>query len=211
MKNLSIALNIVLVIAVTYLYVLHFKGQKHHDTLVSNQTTSDSLKPMLPIIPKDIKASKIVFVNADSLLKNYEGIKMLKKETEMRQTRLESTYKEKAQKLQSDYVELQRKAQAGTINSDQAKAGEEDIMRRKSELDGMEKQLGELADETQKKNAALQNRINRFLVEYNKKSNYNYILSYSANGGNVLLGSDSLDITAEIVNGLNAQFKADKK
>ena len=84
------------------------------------------------------------------------------------------------------------------------------MIKRKQELDGMEHQLAELQAEVQRKNLGIQEKMNKFLKEYNKNGTYQFILSYSVNGGNVLLGADSLDITKEIVSGLNEQYKADK-
>jgi outer membrane protein len=205
-KNLSVSLNIILILAVAYLYFLHFKGGNKP----AAQATNDSVAVHVPVQAKDIKAAKIVYVNADTLFSKYEYVKDLKREAEGKQMRLEGSYKDKAQKLQSDYAELQQKASSGALSSDQAKLAEQDIMRRKGELDNMERQLGDLASETQQKNAVLQDKVNKFLKEYNKNSNYNYILAYTSAGGNVLLASDSLNITNEVVNGLNEQYKSEK-
>ena len=210
MKNISIALNVVLAIAVAYLYYLHFSGNKNGNTSGSKTEVVDTAAAHVPVQPKEIKASKIVYVNADTLFSRYDYVKDLRKEAEGKQSRLESVYKEKAQKLQQDYTELQQKASSGALSSDQAKGAEEDLMKRKAELDGMEKQLGELANETAEKNLLLQNKVNKFLKEYNRNGNYNYILAFTNAGGSVLFGNDSLDITHEVLDGLNIQYKAEK-
>ncbi|MCC6690148.1 MAG: OmpH family outer membrane protein [Bacteroidia bacterium] len=206
MKNFSIVLNVILIAAVGYLYFLHFSGAAQKTILPA----ADSVPVHIPITPKEIKASKIVFVNADSLFSKYEYVKDLRKEAEAKQSRLETIYHTKATKLQQDYTDLQQKASNGSLSSEQAKVAEEDLMKRKAELDGMEKQLGDLADENQRKNLALQEKLNNYLKEYNKAGNYNYILAFTNSGGSVLFGSDSLDITKEILDGLNAQYKAEK-
>ncbi len=210
MKNISLALNVLLVAAVTYLYVLHFSG-KHTLNNQELQTRNDSsITTHVRFDPKQIKASKIVFVNAETLYGKYEYVKELRQEAAAKQNQLEGIYKQKGEKLQQDYAELQQKASQGTLSSDQAKVAEADLMKRKAELDGMEKQLGVLAEETQHKNAVLQDKINQYLRVYNKNGHYNYILSYTSLGGSILLGSDSLDITHEILDGLNEQYKSEK-
>jgi len=206
-KNISIILNVVLTIAVIYLYYLHFAGNKQ---AVPTTSVSDSASVHVPVQPKEIKDSKIVYVNADTLLAKYDYIKDIKAETEGRQSRLENAYREKGEKLQRDYAELQQKAQSGALSSDQAKVAEQQMMTRKAELDGMEKQLRDLAEETQRKSQMLQDKVNKFLREYNKGGQYQYILSYASTGGSVLLGSDKLDVTREILDGLNAQYKEEK-
>lgn len=204
------ALNVVLAMAVAYLYYAHFSGNKNGTATGSTVESTDQPVAHIPVQPKDIKASKIVYVNADTLFSRYDLVKDLRKEAESKQNYLESIYKGKAQKLQEDYTALQQKASNGSLSSDQAKLAEEDLMKRKADLDGMEKQLSDLASETQQKNLVLQDKVNKFLREYNKNGNYNYILAYTNSGGSVLFGSDSLDITREVVDGLNAQYKAEK-
>lgn len=208
MKNLSLTLNVVLVLAVGYLYFIHFSGNKK--TELKAETSSDSVALHVPVQAKDIKAAKIVYVNADSLFSRYEYVKDLKREAEGKQSRLEGAYKTKAQKLQADYNELQQKASTGALSSDQAKVAEQDLLTRKADLEAMERQLGDLANEAQQKNAILQDKVNKFLKEYNKNSNYNFILAYTSGGGSVLLASDSLDITHEVLTGLNEQYKSEK-
>lgn len=210
MKNFSIILNFILTAAVGYLYYQHFSGNKNGDSNGSASTSADTAAVHIPVQAKDIKASKIVYVNADTLFSKYEYVKDLRKEAEGKQARLENAYKDKMQKLQLDYTELQQKASSGALSSDQAKSAEEDMMKRKAELDGMEKQLGDLANETAEKNLLLQDKVNKFLKEYNRNGNYNFILAFTNAGGSVLFGNDSLDITREVLDGLNLQYKAEK-
>ena len=70
-----------------------------------------------------------------------------------------------------------------------------------------------IAAEGSKTMEDLKKRINDFLVEYNKKQSYSYIFSYSA-ALNILFYKDpALDITDEVVAGLNAAYNktGDKK
>ncbi len=195
--------------AVAFLYYLHFTAKSDAKVQVASGS-SESAVISDPVQIHNLRSSKIVFVNSDTLLGKYEYVKDLRKEAESKQFQLESAYKAKGMKLQQDYADLQQKAGQGKISSDQAKEEEAGLMKRKAEMDGMEKQLGELQEDAQKKNIILQNKISEYLKDYNKSGHYNYILSYSSLGGSVLLGSDSLDITYDILNALNAQYKAEK-
>lgn len=195
--------------AVALLYYLHFTVKSDAKAQIS-AGSSVSTAVNEPVQIHNLRSSKIVFVNSDTLLGKYEYVKDLRKEAESKQFQLESAYKAKGMKLQQDYADLQQKAGQGKISSDQAKEEEAGLMKRKAELDGMEKQLGDLQEDAQKKNVILQNKISQYLKDYNKSGHYNYILSYSSLGGSVLLGSDSLDITYDILNALNAQYKQGK-
>ena len=58
-NNISIVLNVILLLAVIVLYVLHFNGEK----------SSEEQKEVKNTEPVDLS---IAYVNSDSLLKNYD-------------------------------------------------------------------------------------------------------------------------------------------
>lgn len=209
-KSFSTVLNAVLLVAVAVLYYLHFSSQP---SVATTNTTADSLAASKPIVipPKDIKASKVVYINSDVLNEKYEFVKDLTASAQARQQKLESTYQAKAQKLQQDYADLQQKASQGLLSENQSAAAQEDLMKRKEELDAMETQLQSLVDEIQKSNEEVRKTVVDYVKEYNKNGQYNYVLTYSDGpGGIIIMANDSLDITNEIVEGLNAQYRAKK-
>lgn len=209
-KSFSTVLNAVLLVAVAVLYYLHFSSQPSAATA---NNSNDSLAATKPIVipPKDIKASKVVYINSDILNEKYDFVKDLTASAQARQQKLESTYQAKAQKLQQDYADLQQKASQGLLSENQSAAAQEDLMKRKEELDAMETQLQSLVDEIQKSNEEVRKTVVDYVKEYNKNGQYNYVLTYSDSpGGIIIMANDSLDITNEIVEGLNAQYRAKK-
>ena len=64
----------------------------------------------------------------------------------------------------------------------------------------------ELQSETDKFNAALHDSIDHFIAQYNKDKKYSLILTKQ--GDNILYGDKSLDITNEVVAGLNKAYKS---
>lgn len=209
-KNLSLVLNIVLLIAVAVLYYLHFSCK---NTCEASVRTIDSTAVVIPPVmsPKEIKASKIVYINSDVLNEKYDFVKDLVASAQGKQQRLESVYQRKGQEFQQKYAELQQKASQGLLSENQTKEAEEALQKDKLEIDKLEAQLQELADEFQKSNEEVRKEVVDYVKEYNKTGQYNYILTYTEGpGGIVLLANDSLDITNELVEGLNAQYKAKK-
>lgn len=210
-KNLSLVLNIVLVIAVGILYYLHFTQCNNNcqtaDAVTDSTTTS---KPVI-LAPKDIKASKSVFVNLDVLNEKYEFIKDLSASAQTEQRALESKYQAKGQKLQEDYNAFQLKAQQGLLSENQINAEQEAFEKRKSELDQLEMQSQNLMEKIQQRNEEANQNLRDYIKEYNKNSNYNYVFAYSNSPlSQVLLADDSLDITEEILDGLNNQYRNSK-
>lgn len=207
-KKVSLALNIVLVIAVAVLYYLHFSGSGNCKS--ETATTADSTAPAKPVVlaPKNIKASQSVYVNLDVLNEKYDYIKDLATSLEAEQRSYESKYQEKAQKLQQDYAEFQQKAQAGQLSENQVNSGQEEFAKRKDELDQIELKSQQLMETVQKRNEEANNNLREYIKEYNKKAGYNFVFAYSGSAASqVLLASDSLDITNEILEGLNEQYK----
>lgn len=210
-KNLSLVLNIVLVIAVGILYYLHFT--QCNNNCQTADTVTDSTTASKPVIlaPKDIKASKSVFVNLDELNEKYEFIKDLSASAQAEQRALESKYQAKGQKLQEDYNAFQLKAQQGLLSENQINAEQEAFEKRKSELDQLEMQSQNLMEKIQQRNEEANQNLRDYIKEYNKNSNYNYVFAYSNSPlSQVLLADDSLDITEEILDGLNNQYRNSK-
>jgi len=207
-KNFSLILNGILALAVAVLYYLHFSSKS---STASDSDISDSAKVVLPPVmsPKDIKASKVVYINSDVLNEKYEFVKDLTADAQAKQKRLEANYQAKAQKLQQDYEDFQQKANAGLMSENQITNAQNDLMKRKEELDNMQLQLDALIDEVAQANEQVRQNVIDYVKEYNKDGHYNYIMTYTEGpGGIILLANDSLDITSEIVEGLNQRFKA---
>jgi outer membrane protein len=210
-NKVSFSLNIVLIVAVAILYFLHFSNASSAKS-ISESTDSLSVEKPVVIMPKDIKNSKVVYVNIDAINEKYEQLKDFSKEILSQQQRLESSYQAKAQKLQQEYEDLQVKASQGLLSENQSIAAQKDLMGKKEELDKMEYQLQALMEKTQQKNEEIRKTIIGYLNEYNKNSQYDYILTYTSQpGGFILLANDSMDITDEVLIGLNANYKKTKK
>lgn len=210
MKKAPLIINVVLIIAVAVLYYLHFTSC----AASCNAGTTDSLAAAKPVIisPKEIKESKMVYINSDVLNEKYQMVTDLTSAAQAKQQRLQNAYETKAQKFQQDYTELQDKANQGLLSENQANAAQEDLIKRKEELDRMEMQLQDMMGEMQKSREQVHKNVVNYIKEYNKTSQYNYVMMYTDNpGGFLIVANDSLDITNDIVEGLNAQYKAKKE
>ncbi len=210
-KNLSVTLNVVLIIAVAVLYYLHFSS-KNCSTETANANDSTALAKPIVLAPKDIKGSKMVYVNLDVLNEKYEYIKDVNVSAKAELSSLESQYQKKGQKLQEDYLAFQQKAQGGLLSENQIATENEGFAKRKEELDMMEQKSQDMMDKMQQRSDEMNVSIKDYLKEYNKNSNYNYVMAFS-NGplSPILIANDSFDITNEILEGLNAQYRASKK
>ena len=126
-------------------------------------------------------SESIVYVNSDSLLTNYEYFKAV-----------QLTFQEKSKKAQADLTAkgaaLQREVAAYQQNAGNALSNEEAV-----------------------ENEKLYNKVSEFLKVHAKAKGYKVVLTYSKSNPAVLYADQSLDITKEVVEGLNTEYKKDKK
>lgn len=208
-KNFSLILNGILIIAVAVLYFLHFNGS-HTNTSEINTDSTQLNKPIV-LSPKEIKESKIVYVNLDVLNEKYEYIKEVSASAKADQKALENQYRTKAQKLEEDYAIFQQKAQQGLLSENQINTEQEAFMKRKEDLDQLEYKNQALMERIQEKTDEMNENLKAYIKEYNKQSNYQYVFAFSSSPlSQLLLVDDGLDITQEILDGLNAQYRASK-
>jgi outer membrane protein len=201
--------NIILIIAVAGLYYLHFSS---NGAKGGSNGEDDSTAVVLPrISPTSIKSSGVVYINGDVIYEDYEYAKEISIAAKVNQSRLEKEYQQKAQSIQTEYTALQQKMSKGLLSENQSIAEQEALMKKKADLDNYELKMQELVQNFEKDKMDVHSSITDYLKEYNKTSQYQYILGYTNSpGGMVMLADDSLDITNEVLKGLNEQYKAKK-
>lgn len=157
-----------------------------------------------------VKGIRIAFVDIDSLLNNYEFSVTINKEMLRKEENMRLTLSEKARDLQQDIDEFQRKLE-NNVFATQARAEEEQnrILKKRESYERLSERLAsELAAETQKNNITLRDSISSYLKEYNATQGYDLIISRV--GDNLLYANEALDITKEVIKGLNDRYKAEE-
>ncbi len=197
-NNLSIVLNVVLLIAVVVLYVLQFSGKPSHDEdngeVVEQTPTSGDLS--------------IAYVNSDSLLKNYDFFKALEKQLIAKRDKLTSEYQNRAEGLQKEIANFQ--TTSGNMTISQARAVEEDLRKKQQNLMMYQEQLGQqLREEEAKMNSELYDKVSEYLKHYGTNENLKIVLTYTKGSG-VLYANEGLDITTQVLDGLNKAYNEDK-
>lgn len=192
MKNLSLILNGILAVAVIYLYVLHFSDGSPAE---AEETTAVSTNANMP---------KIAYVNSDTLLEYYDFFQDKRAELEEKAQKLQADYETRAKGLQSEISTFQRNA--GTMTMNQARAVEEDLVKKQQNLAQYQQNLSaELMQEEGKVNEELYEKVAEYLEEYGEEENFKVVLTYTKNSG-VLYADDSLDITRTVVDKLNERY-----
>ncbi|UII31547.1 OmpH family outer membrane protein [Fulvivirga ulvae] len=195
MKNLSLVLNIILLVAVGVLFYLHFSGKKSEPEQEPGMIESAEYS--------------VAYINADSVLSNYDFFKEMQEKLQEKGQKLEDEYKSRAQGLQKEVNDYQRNVNNLTIG--QAKAVEENLMKKQQNLRMYQESLSQdLIKEESKINQELYEKITSFLNDYSQNHGLQMVVKYNQ-GSDVLYASDSMNITNAVISGLNDAYKKEKE
>lgn len=207
-------MGIAMFVAVLVLYILHF---------TSGPRTKSNPNATAPIVAEG--NLKIAYIDTDTLMAKYEYAIALREENERYQKQLENQFTQEATNLQNSYQKLQSDYQSFTstdykgMTLTQQNAKEEELKKRGAEIEKKMQQLqGRQAEYTNKASEKLlkdsedmTNAVYAFIREYNQANQqFDLILAKSFTSSPVLYGNPGMDITEEILNGLNDEYKNTK-
>lgn len=156
-------------------------------------------------------SGRIVYVNTDTLLNNYEYYKDVVKEFENKSFALDNELQRKAQSFQNEVALFQRRVQAGGLSEQQALTQQAALQKKEQDIMMYrENAAGNLQQEQAKKTDELLTKIHEYLKNYNASDRYDMVIGYSKGGG-VLYAKEDLDITQEVLKGLNEEYKSAQK
>ena len=190
-NNTSLIWNIVLTVALAVLYFLHFSGSNSGSASASDSSA--------------VGGRRIVYVQVDSLLTNYDFFKETKKELENKRFQLENDLTTRGRSLENEIAFFQQRAQTMTL--DQARATEQQLMKKQQDLvQYRDRSAQQLAQQEADKNEMLYKQIQEYIKKYNDENQYEFVLGYSQGGG-ILYADTTLDVTQKMIEGLNKEYK----
>lgn len=192
MKNISIILNVILIIAVSLLYIDRFSG---------NEKSEDKTEQNVA------ETTEIVYVNMDSLLDGYDYYNDLKMDLMKEQKKLEASLNSKGKSLERKAKEFQQKVDKHLVTNAQAQEMQSQLMREQQNLMQLKDQLSrQLMQKEQKMNKDIYEKVGEILKDYNKTSKYKLILS-NTYGGTILLAEENMNITEPVLSKLNETYQ----
>jgi outer membrane protein len=199
MKQFSLVVNIVLIVAVGILYYLHFSVSKKVSVNEKSSTHN---------VPDTSTGKKIVmaYVELDSLNNNVSFIKKRKVELEAEQRTIANEYENSYRELTILRDNFLKKG--NSITQQEAEAFQEKLGLRQQEIEQVKQQKTQrLAEKGARVLEDMQTKLKDFMNEYNVEKKYTLIFT-TGTGLDYLLYKDStLNITSDIVKGLNGKMK----
>ena len=148
---------------------------------------------------------KIAYVLSDTVLIKFTHYQKIKASLTAKGEKIEKEIQSRAQDMQIEYQGYQAKGQ--NMSPKELQAAEMSLMKKQQDLEAYKnKQASDLMKEEETLNKDLQKKIDTFLESYAAEHGYTFILSKHI-GGSVLFGLKELDITKEVIEGLNASVK----
>ena len=152
----------------------------------------------------------IAYIQMDSLVTGYNRWVDLSTAFETKATKVQSDLESRARRLQNEVLDFQEKMEKGLATRSQLATMQEQLERKSNEFE-MDRQtrVGELAEEEQVMTNQVMFAIQQYVAKYNADLRYKMILTTS--GGNPVLHADpTLDITREILTGLNDEYAVEQ-
>ena len=194
MKKASLILSILAVAAAVAALIVSLTAQKPHKTTEPVGTT-------------EAVAGDIVYLRLDTLMMQYDMYSDLQSAFEAKAQTIENDLNKKGRKLESDIKNFQNQMNKGLLTRSAAEQQNNSLQQRQANLqnEAAQKQQ-ELAEESQVLLNQVMFAIQSYLEEYNKEHGFAAILTTTEATNTVIVGAPALDITQEVVDGLNAEY-----
>jgi outer membrane protein len=197
MKNGLVVLNVILLIAVGILFYLHFRPGKTGTTAENSPRQKDSISNDSP------NSCKIAYFEMDSVASNFEKAKEMQNELEKKEDKINAEMNRLQNLYQQKYISLQQ--HGSTMTSAQIDAAKNEL----GQLDQTIKDTKANMDQDYKTyyvqtQQEILSMIRKFCAEYNKDKKYAIIISNEP--GLVFYKDSTLDITKDLLKGLNEMY-----
>jgi outer membrane protein len=197
-KKILFGLNVLLLGAVGFLYYKTYSGTSSKKSSAGNYTKVD----------KDSNCNKahIAYVELDSMYEHITYIKQKRNEMEVKQKRIESDWQSGIKGLEAKRDNFIKKGAA--ITQQEAEKfqnqliGEQQVIESRKQRDGQA-----LSEESFKFTEGLQKDLKDFLEEYNKEKKYMYILTTGTGLDYLVYKNPALNITEDVIKGMNEKMK----
>ncbi len=200
MKNLSLVLNVVLLLAVGYLYYYDFSGKKTKDVAAKLNNNS--------MVATNGYRPPLAYVELDSLNEKITFIKDKRKELEAAMKVIEQEQEDGYRNLQAQKDNFLKKGAA--ITQEEAEIFQGKLMEQQQKIDRRKQEQSQALNEKSFGiMEGIQKKLKDFLSEYNQDKKYMYIFTTGTGLDYMVFKDSTLNITNDVIKGMNAKMKAE--
>ncbi|MBS1521593.1 MAG: OmpH family outer membrane protein [Bacteroidetes bacterium] len=148
----------------------------------------------------------IVYINSDTLLSKYAYYAAIKTKMQTLSQSAQTELAAKGQAFQKKVAAYQKSV--NSLNLAQRTATEKRLQKEQQDLQELSQNTAkQLQDEQEAQNSKLYDKLAAYLKTYCKTKGYKIVLTYSKANPAMLYGDDSLDVTNDVLVGLNDEYK----
>lgn len=149
----------------------------------------------------------IVYIQMDSLINQYDMFNDLRSELESKAQAIQDDLTKKGRSFESAAKDFQTKIEKGLLTRSQAEEQQQRLAERQQNLQNLSQQKQyEMAEEEAVMMRKVMDAIQTYLNNYNEEKGYALILTTSAASNAVIVGNPALDITNDVLAGLNDEY-----
>lgn len=196
MKNVSLILNVVLLVAVGVLFYLHFSGK---------ETTKPKVASTKQTAATEANGDfRIAYFEMDSVNNNFVLIKDVKSELSREEEKINSELT-RLQKTYNDRITYYQ-GQAQNMSQVESEKANREILQLQDKIRSTKQNMEQkYQDLYMRKMQDVKSKVEDYLKEYNKERGYSYILAYEP--GFIFYRDSALNITTDLISGLNTKYK----
>ena len=155
----------------------------------------------------EAQSGDIVYVRIDTLIMQYDMYSDLRSSFEAKATSVQDDLNKKGRKLESDIKAFENQYSKGLLTRSAAEQQQNSLQQRQQELQELAQQKqGELMEENNVLMNQVMEAIRSYLESYNETRQFAAILTTSESTNTVIIGDAALDITDEVLEGLNEEY-----
>lgn len=195
-KNLQIALNVVFALAIAYLFFTQNQEKGVEDKFaetLEEQIAEEVDEPL-----------QVRYVNSDSIWSKYDFVREMRDNLAEKQEEYRSDLERRLTTFEKEVMDFQQNAQ--TMSQFEGEEKQKELIAKEQELSRLQEDLSvKLMEMEDKMKRDLRKNILSYLKRY-RNEKVDVILDFSTNSS-VLMIDDSLNLTQEVLNGLNEEYK----
>lgn len=200
MKNLSLILNAILIAAVGFLFFKVYSGDKSKTQVKVADKSANSTSAAKPMI---------AYVELDSLNEHIVYIKQKRQNLEAEQKAIENEWTSAMKGLEAQRDNFIKRG--NSITQEEAEKFQAQLIQQQQAIEGRKQSSAQkLSEKSYKMMEDIQKNLKDYLSEYNKTKGYTYILTTGTGLDYMIFKDSTLDITADVIAGMNGRLK-DKK
>ena len=201
MKQASLILSILAIVAVVVFGTLSFTGKGDRQTGSASENDSTAVSAV---------KGDIVYIQLDRILQEYDMANDLRAVVETKVQNIQAEVDRRGKKLEKEVNEFQEKLNKGLMTRSVAEVQSQKLQQQEAEFNNFANQKNnEILEEQTVMMNQLADAIKTYLDKYNEEKQYAMILT-NQGGAPVITGSASLDITEEVLAGLNEEYVRNK-